>query len=65
MSDQRKAMANGNDILTWFRTETKVQQEELRLWRTWYPIRARFIAEEARAKVEGRKPNYPPAVAIG
>jgi hypothetical protein len=34
---------------------------ELDAWRNRHPREVQFVREEARAKVEGRKPNYPPA----
>ena len=38
---------------------------ELEIWRKFYPHRAIYIAEEARAKVEGCEPDYPRPIAIG
>lgn len=61
MSDKSEAP----DVFKWFSQMVRSDQEELRLWRKCYPHRAPFLAEEARSKVEGRKPSYPPAVIIG
>lgn len=43
----------------------KIALAELRIWRTLYPDRAGFVAEEAAAKVENRDPRFgPPIVRI-
>lgn len=42
----------------WLRIIQETNQAELEAWRRRYPDMAGFVAEEARAKVEGREPNY-------
>lgn len=43
----------------------QVTQAELDIWRERYPHSAGFVAEEARAKVEGREPIFGPPLVIG
>lgn len=43
----------------------KIMLEELRIWRAKYPRVAFDVHEEAKAKVEGRKPVYQPPQAFG
>jgi hypothetical protein len=38
---------------------------ELAVWRERYPHSAPFIAEEARAKIDGREPQFPSPTVIG
>lgn len=54
-----------NAAIDWLASISSRDQEELRIWRETYPHRAPYFAEEARAKAEGRQPNYPPPIAIG
>lgn len=42
-----------------------MDQEELRLWREMHPREAAGVREEARAKIEKRKPAHMPPMAFG
>lgn len=42
-----------------------LREEELKAWRARHPREASDVLEEARAKVEGREPQYGPVRAYG
>lgn len=61
-------MGERGEMLTanqFFWKTVKLLNAELDAWRRRYPDAARFVEEEARAKVEGREPNYPPPIVRG
>jgi hypothetical protein len=64
MADRASAIGHQNG---WedARKFIEIDMEELRIWRECYRHRARYIREEAAAKVEGREPKYIPPVVIG
>lgn len=43
----------------------EIDQEELRIWRERFPRLAMSVSEEARAKIEGRDPDYGPPQMFG
>lgn len=48
-------------IQDFMRESVKLLQAEVEAWRKRHPREVQYVAEEARAKVENRAPNYPPA----
>ncbi|MBV6487609.1 MAG: hypothetical protein GHHEDOFH_01556 [Pseudorhodoplanes sp.] len=55
----------GRNRIGMIRTIIRVDAEELRIWRERHPREALAVAEEARARIEGREPNYGPAQVFG
>jgi hypothetical protein len=46
------------DLRKYAAEQMKLMAAELEAWRSRHPREASYVAEEARAKVEGREPNY-------
>lgn len=52
-----KISAADEFAVDWLRKAIAAQQAELEIWRERYPHSARYVSEEARAKVDGREPK--------